>query len=279
MFILYISPLSIFKVIDLKYLSTKSRVWASSRMISVNIFFSFKWAIFSYFFGCLLFLWMETGHKTWEIIFSCFPRVCFNFWRFSLCSVSVLTDISLNAKSLKTKLNKTKTLLLLFTDWFCAEILLQHSAMLFTTLPGPSLPALRPEKSQCWKFKGFQLFPEHVHGFLNSPIHTGAFDCPNFPKIFSPRLPLSSLRWSVAWLSHNLLPQASGGFSFVLTMFSINVHYFSTLNEFWIGWNRYGNLASVLQETPRQVRIYKHSNLLIKSSLFPLEPGTLVLGM
>ena len=45
-----ISSLKIFIIVDLKSLSSKSNIWASSGIVLLNVFLPYNWAIPSYFF-------------------------------------------------------------------------------------------------------------------------------------------------------------------------------------------------------------------------------------
>lgn len=135
------------ETVGLKSLSSKCDVWASSGMDSV-IFFSFEWAILPNFFVCTVILLFQTGHLNYSIIlkiriFHC-PRI---FWVSELCSASILTEISVNARNLK---NKLKYLFLSSMGWLCAWTL-YHLARPFMILTQPSL-------SECTKPRPMDLF-------------------------------------------------------------------------------------------------------------------------
>ena len=136
---------------------------------------------------------------------------------FSLCSARVFTEISLNTRSQKERKKERKQResdqetkrgevhpLLVFAEWLCVSTLLHYLAMLFTTLPEPSLP-VRSSRGERSVFSEHTSCPRCAHGCLNFPVCMGAFECPNFPKKVSPQLLLSGFWRSVVRLSGNFL--------------------------------------------------------------------------
>ena len=84
------SSLSIFKIVVLKSLSSRSTIRSFSGMVLVGLYFFIEWAIFFCSFTCLLILvknWtFESNMVTLEIRFFSFPRVCyFLLFLFYLC--------------------------------------------------------------------------------------------------------------------------------------------------------------------------------------------------
>lgn len=87
------SYVSIFKTANLKSLSCKSNTWASSGIVSFNLF-PFEWIIIL-FFGLLAENWTFKYYNmvTMKISFFPFPRVavfcfCFNYYHSHVCLVT-----------------------------------------------------------------------------------------------------------------------------------------------------------------------------------------------
>ena len=119
----------------------------------------------------------------------------------------------LRAKNPKTK--ETQKSLLVFAKWLCSRSLLQHQARLVLSLE------ISPKWGWCF-LHILSLWPRHVHRLQGPDFY--CFKCLNFPKELSGFCShvLGSL-WmcSAACLCfyHNLLPQASVGWQFILQYF------------------------------------------------------------
>lgn len=103
---------------------------------------------------------------------------------------------------------------------------LQYLVILFAALSSPLLPACTESRDES-EVKAEHLLRSFLNmltalcsyvAFLNSPVYTGVFKCPPFPKKLSPQFFLPGFL-PVVCLNHNIFPQGAYTLFTCLTVF------------------------------------------------------------